>query len=71
MAAALAAGVLTGGGVGPYLMQKINPLQWVQFFRGTHTLTAIAVIVDLLLGTLQFAIYFDEEDSQLVQQALS
>jgi len=70
-AAALAVGVFTGGGVGPYLMQQINLLQWGQFFRGTLTLAAIAMIVDLLLGILQFVICRDKTDSQLVQQALS
>ena len=71
MAAALVVGVLTGGGTGPYLMQQLNLLQWGQFFRGTLTLAALAMIVDLLLGILQFVIYRDEADSHLVQQALS
>jgi len=70
-AAALAVGVFTGGGVGRYLMQQVNLLQWGPAVRGMLMVAALAVIVDLLLGVLQFAIYRDEADSQLVQQALS
>ncbi len=71
MAAALAVGVFTGGGAGPYLMQQVNLLQWGQFSRGALTVAVLAVMVDLLLGILQFAIYRDQADSQLVHQALS
>jgi hypothetical protein len=71
MAAALAAGFFTGGGVGPYLMQQLNLLQWGQAVRGLLTVVVLAMIVDLLLGILLFAICGDEADSQLVQQALN
>jgi hypothetical protein len=71
MAAALAVGVPTGRGAGAYLMQQVNLLHWDQAVRGALSVAVLALIVDLLLGVLQFAIYRDEADSQLVQQALS
>jgi osmoprotectant transport system permease protein len=64
VALAAAAGVFGGGGLGPFLIESMRLLQWGRAFQGWLALLMLALILDLLLGGLQWAAFARWEKAQ-------
>lgn len=61
MLAALAAGLVGGGGAGAYLTQQANLLNQGDYARWNVILIATALVLDLILGSLEYSIYQGSE----------
>jgi MFS family permease len=61
MLAALATGLVGGGGAGAYLAQQVNLLNQGDYLRWMVILIATALALDLILGFLEYGMYQNSE----------
>ena len=61
---AAGAGLFGGGGLGSSVMESIRLLQFGRAFEGWLVILALALMLDLLLGTLQLMAFRKSEEAQ-------
>lgn len=61
MLAALATGLVGGGGVGVYLSQQVNLLNPGEYLRWMVILSATALVLDLILGFVEYGLFQSSE----------